>query len=366
MPKIRECLIEETTRHGKTRYLFQRESGGRRITIRGTPNDPDFEKTYEYLLAGGDLQKEYQESLFRRIREKEQPYTVQELGFHYFDYIDTLLRKQKMSPYTAQHYSRFINRFVKEYGQAPIESVEPHHIHQVLDGWSDTDNAFNNALRAIKHLFRYGEQRWGLSANPSRLIRKEDIVTDGFTPWEREEVEAFFRTHERGSMAHMAMTLLIHAAPRRADLAILGPSHIETIRGEEVLKFRPQKTRKKSGVSVIVPMTASLRDAIDASYDGGDTYIRSSRGTPFTPESLGTKMSEWVQEAGLRPNLSCHGMRKTVGIDMAENGASLYEIMAALGHTSPKASLVYTKEADRRKLSQSAAAKSTLSQFITR
>lgn len=215
-------------------------------------------------------------------------------------------------------------------------------------------------------LFNFGELCWGLSTNPTRLIRKEDIVTDGFTPWEHEEVEAFFRTHEQGSMAHMAMTFLIHAAHRRADLAILGLRHIETICGEEVLKFQPQKTRKTGGNSVTVPMTASLRDAIDASYVSGDAYIKSSLGTPFTPESLGSKMSEWVQEAGLRSELSCHGMRKTVGIDMVETGASLYEIMAALGHISPKASLVYIKEADRRKLSQSAAAKSTLSQFITR
>lgn len=113
-------------------------------------------------------------------------------------------------------------------------------------------------------------------------------------------------------------------------------------------------------------MTASLRDAIDASYNGGDTFISPSLGKPFRPESLGNKMSEWLRQTGLRPELSCHGMCKTVGIDMAENGETLFETMAALGQTSPKASLVYTQEADRRKLSQSAAAKSTLSQFITR
>ena len=59
--------------------------------------------------------------------------------------------------------------------------------------------------------------------------------------------------------------------------------------------------------------------------------------------------------------LACHGMRKTVGINLAENQASSYEIMATLGHSSAKVTEIYTKAADRRKMATRAASKSTLS-----
>ena len=46
---------------------------------------------------------------------------------------------------------------------------------------------------------------------------------------------------------------------------------------------------------------------------------------------------------------------------MAENGATEYELMAALGHTTPKVTEIYTRAANRAKLSMQAASKSTLS-----
>jgi len=48
-------------------------------------------------------------------------------------------------------------------------------------------------------------------------------------------------------------------------------------------------------------------------------------------------MAEWRDQAEVRNTVSCHGMRKTVGINLAENEVTEYEIMAVLGHTSPKA-----------------------------
>lgn len=51
-----------------------------------------------------------------------------------------------------------------------------------------------------------------------------------------------------------------------------------------------------------------------------------------------------------------------MGINMAENDATEYEIMAFLGHTSPKATRIYTEEANRRKLARAATEKATLSQ----
>ena len=57
--------------------------------------------------------------------------------------------------------------------------------------------------------------------------------------------------------------------------------------------------------------------------------------------------------------VASHGMRKTVGINLAEHEASPYEIMATLGHSSPKVTEICTRAANRRKLASGAASKST-------
>ncbi len=49
-----------------------------------------------------------------------------------------------------------------------------------------------------------------------------------------------------------------------------------------------------------------------------------------------------------------HGIRKAVGTILAEAGCTLYEIMALHGHGDPKASEIYTRSVDRRKLVESA------------
>jgi len=62
-------------------------------------------------------------------------------------------------------------------------------------------------------------------------------------------------------------------------------------------------------------------------------------------------MRKWIDGAGLPKENSAHGIRKTTGSIFAESNYSQFQIMAAHGHSSPKASEIYTREAKRRVLS---------------
>ena len=127
------------------------------------------------------------------------------------------------------------------------------------------------------------------------------------------------------------------------------------------LKFVPQKTRYKSAIPVTIPMSDDLISTIDATQTGDETFLITSFGNPFSAAGFGNKLAKWRDAAGVRPAVATHGIRKSVGIDMAENQATPYEIMAALGHSSPRVTKVCTEAADRRKLSSQASAKTTLS-----
>jgi integrase len=55
------------------------------------------------------------------------------------------------------------------------------------------------------------------------------------------------------------------------------------------------------------------------------------------------------------PEYTTHGLRKNAGIMLAENGATVPQIMAALGHKTPKMALYYCRLANQKKLADQAA-----------
>lgn len=363
MPRIREHLIEEKTRHGKTRYLFHRRPDGRRITIKGQPGEDEFENRYKWLVNGGEQILDMAKSSVERQRAGEAPLTISELGRHYRAFVDREHQRKTLSLHTIRHYGRFTDRFIWDFGPVHLDTITSHQLERILDEWSATDNAWNNALRAIKHLFKYARIHWGLKPSPAEKIEKRKVVTSGFAPWEPEDISRFFKAHPLGSTAHLAMMLLLTVAPRRSDLVNLGPANIIRIEGKPHIKFTPQKTEHKSAIPVTVPISNQLMAAIDAMPTERETFLTTEYGRPFTAEGFGNKIADWRDSAGVRSCLATHGLRKSVGIDMAENNATPYEIMAALGHSSPKVTKVYTDAANRRKLSSKASEKANLSKL---
>ncbi|SFS20107.1 Site-specific recombinase XerD [Yoonia litorea] len=360
MPRIREHLLQTTNRHGNIRYMFHRLPDGRRITIKGEPGDAAFEARYDFLVSGGDRIEELDQASINRQREGERPELVRELTRLHERHLDRLVTQGALSSSTSAHYARFTRRFADEFGDVPLHTITDAHLIQVLDMWSETANAYNNALRSLKHLFAYAASRWGLRPSPAALIAKKEVATDGFAPWSEDDLKRYFKHHKLGTKAHLTMMLLMRVAPRISDLVKLGPKNIVEIGGVRYLHFKPQKTKS---VAVTVPMTADLLEAIDATETGKETFLVTTHGKPHSAKAFCSNIAQWRREAGITEQLSAHGMRKTVGINLAENGATEYQLMAALGHTTPKVTEVYTRAAKRRDLAIAAVAKSTLRDF---
>ena len=83
------------------------------------------------------------------------------------------------------------------------------------------------------------------------------------------------------------------------------------------------------------------------------TISSPTSGRPYTRDSLSHRIKE-VLIANGHGQYTVHGLRKNAGIMLAENGATVPMIMAALGHKSPKLALYYTRLADQAKLSDQA------------
>ena len=77
-------------------------------------------------------------------------------------------------------------------------------------------------------------------------------------------------------------------------------------------------------------------------------------GRPYSAQSLSLRIRETLRRAG-HTDYTTHGLRKNAGIMLAENGATVPQIMAALGHKTPKMALYYCRLANQKLLADQAA-----------
>lgn len=84
----------------------------------------------------------------------------------------------------------------------------------------------------------------------------------------------------------------------------------------------------------------------------GPTLIVNESGGPYTRDGLDTMFDrvkrKLVEEKLIRPGLTFHGLRKSLGKDAAELGFSENDIAGALGQANPASARPYTVEARQR------------------
>lgn len=93
-------------------------------------------------------------------------------------------------------------------------------------------------------------------------------------------------------------------------------------------------------------LTAHLEEFVDAPKDSL-VFATSGGGYP-APQNFGKTMRRAAAEAGIEGPLRPHELRHTGATLAAASGASLADLMARLGHSSARASLIYQHAAEDR------------------
>jgi site-specific recombinase XerD len=85
------------------------------------------------------------------------------------------------------------------------------------------------------------------------------------------------------------------------------------------------------------------------------TFLITAQGKPFTAAGFGNHFRDLCDAAGLPKRCTTHGLRKAAATYLAEMGATDHQLMAWFGWTSISQAQVYTKAANRKRMSQGAA-----------
>ncbi len=141
------------------------------------------------------------------------------------------------------------------------------------------------------------------------------------------------------------MELMLNLGVRRSDLVKLGWRNLVGDR----IEFMPQKGSKKYALSISLPVTDELREALDQITHDQPTFLINEYGKAFTGNGFGNKMRQWCNDADL-PKCSAHGLRKTSATILAEAGATEHQLMAIFGWSDSKMAQHYTKAAQSKRI----------------
>jgi integrase/recombinase XerD len=100
--------------------------------------------------------------------------------------------------------------------------------------------AANNHRKYLGSMFSWAieQKKYGVVVNPCRDVRKAKYVSDGFRTWEVQDVSTYIEHHPPGTMAYLALCLMLFLGARRQDAIRLGPKHMR----EGVMRYVPKKT----------------------------------------------------------------------------------------------------------------------------
>ena len=328
MPRPRPPYVNrEVTRHGKVVWYFRRGNGPRvRLPA---PYSEGFDEAYEGALTGTPT---------RSAPRKAAHGTLEWLIAQYM----ATAEWATYAPITRRNRQYIYQRMVAKSGQNTAAKITTAMVQATVD--KQTPGAARAFMKAIRPPFAWAKAAGHIEINPTEGVRVPKPKGAGFHTWTPEEVEAYERRHPVGTMARLAMDLLLYTGLRRSDAVQIGRQHIR----DGWLTFRANKNAAMIERPILSPLTRS----IEATEIAGLTLLTTSHGDRFTANGFGNWFAERCKEASVPGR--AHGLRKAGAVIAAERGATDRQLMAIFGWKSAHMATLYTQKADRRRLAEEA------------
>ena len=139
---------------------------------------------------------------------------------------------------------------------------------------------------------------------------------------------------------HRVMLSLIYAfGLRRSELIMLIPANLQ--RERKLLRIRQSKGFKDR----VVPISEKLIGIVDTylKHYKPERYLFEGQysGSSYSASSLNKVFNEAVKRAGLKSEVTLHGLRHSYATHLLESGTDLRYIQELLGHKSSRTTEIY-------------------------
>lgn len=349
---------------GKRRYVFRRK-GHKKVTIKGRPGSFEFMEAYHALIqkTGGNASSDIGAS-----RTKAGTVNALAVALYKHDVFTKGLAKDTQAPWRRiiDHFREFKTPSGRVYGENRIATLQRKSITDFLDG--KTANSQKTNLKAIRFFIRFAISQGELARDPTEdieILKADGPKSSGHMTWLEPQIAQYREHHALGTIARLALELLLNIAARRHDAHLIGQPHNRNGK----LTWRPHKTLRTTGKMLSIRILPSLQEALDAvpkkaRGDGVLTFLVNDYGRPFaSAAAFGNKFADWCRAAGLKSvlcddgrirNYRAHGLRKAALRMLAHAGATGVELMAVSGHSSLDQVQVYIDEVEQERAAEAA------------
>lgn len=336
MPKKLPFLQKERTRHGTTVW-YVRIDRGPRIRIRGKYGSEEFMSQYRAAISGEAV------SQAKEDRQSNDPRTLSWL----IDQWRNSSNWGQTAASTRRQRENILKRVIADNPRVRFKDIKPEHIIAGRERRQVTPEAANGFVKVMRALYKWAVSACLVDENPAEKVAFINVKTDGFRPWNLDDLERFRQKWPLGTRERVALEVLVNTGLRRGDAVRLGRQHIR----DGVATIRAEKT----GVELHIPILPTLHEALQAGPTGDLSFICGVNGSPMTKESFGN----WFRKACTTAKVkgSAHGIRKLAATIIADHGGSEHELQAMFGWQTNKQSAVYTGEANKKRLALQAASK---------
>lgn len=269
----------------------------------------------------------------------------------FVDYVNSDDFKKHLSVSTQRVHANILRRWSDQYREHRIA-----HLRQTdFQGWLDKVEARSpTAAQVFRKVFRrfagYCVSKRLIKDNPTlgvkapKLPRLRADQEAGHHTWTEDEIDQY--RHLLGTVARLALEIMLNLALRKADTVALGR--------QQMRDGMMHVTHGKTGWKGSIPINAELAAAIAMTPAHNMRFLVTEAGDPFSVAGFGNKFRDWREAAGLPRHCVPHGLRKACCRRLAEGGCTIHEIMAISGHVTLAEVQRYTKAADQVRSAQAA------------
>lgn len=343
-------------RHGKTRWRYR--ANGRLVPL-PAPNERGFKEAYRAAVEGRNIRK----APVVTMPGAALPGTFGAAEKRLKASVKWLAHDDSTKFKNSRLIEEFLGlRVVPDHPltwrDVPVKNLRRVHVEELLGHFIATPHKAKHLLVAIRKLVYVAMRLDWIAIDPTAAVEWRPAYT-GWKAWPHEAMQKFEQRWPLGTAARTCYGLALWLGNRRGDVADLRWDQRVTrkvmIDGQErhfdgFDIVQAKNKNRTGGKRLFVPITPMLGEILGAADKRGETVLVTAYGQPFSSKSLTGSMAHWCKLAGLAKGLTLHGLRKSLGVYLAEAEASTRQLMDVLGHDDIDHAELYSREASQVRL----------------
>ena len=331
-------------------------------------------RTFPTLAAARNGLRDFHAGIERERELERKLAPAQELDLsHWLEYwMDSIVRPNRAET-TVYAYQKIIDNHIDPaLGTVPLKKLTPKMVQEYYTETQRANGLSSNTMRRhhdlLSSALRSAVRQDVIPASPMERVEPPRVRTTESYFYNNQELKLLYQKIE-GNILELAVKLAGSLGMRREEICGLKWENVDLQRHLVLIReartaygatIVQKETKNRSSVRTLyLPDEVYLlleqeqarqqqeRCIQSPTYNPTDHVILDAKGAPYSPNALSLAFTRFVRKNDL-PRLTFHGLRHTFATIASCQGASLFDIGKALGHSTPATTgRIYTHLVDR-------------------